>query len=263
MMPEYLFESLQNNDANTVSFNSHNNSDYGINDLGLPLEFALLFEDVFATSKQNIQNPSPEQFLPMTNAQFHFGNQQNNYFDNNRFNGYSSNDLNYHKRVNNASNDQLGFQQSLRIPLPFHADSNQEMSFHCVPDLESVFSESTTNTPVLQNANFQFTEQFETPSSSGFQNEYNFKVKKIKKNNPAPSKKHKRKNIMARSRTGCWICRIKHLKCDESRPCCNNCSRFGIQCDFSETRPAYVLDSNLRREKLDSITTKKKRRASD
>ncbi|GEQ67721.1 hypothetical protein JCM33374_g1386 [Metschnikowia sp. JCM 33374] len=76
-----------------------------------------------------------------------------------------------------------------------------------------------------------------------------------------PVKKHKRKHIMNRSKLGCWICRIKHLKCDEIKPTCNNCDRFGIQCDYSQERPAYVSDMNLRRKKLDTIVTKKRRRA--
>lgn len=261
MMPEYLFEPSQINDANTVSFNYNGNPDYGFSDLGLPLEFALLFEDISSDTKPNIQNHSLERFLPMTNNQFHFSHQQNNHFDNSRFNDYPSNDLNFPERLDHANNDNFDFHQSLRIPMTIHEDQNQRMSFPCAPELESVFSDSTTNTPVLQNTNFQFPDQFET----AFQHKEDVvQVKRMKKGNfTNTSKKHKRKNIMARSRTGCWICRIKHLKCDESRPCCNNCSRFGIQCDFSDIRPSYVLDSNLRREKLDSITTKKRRRASD
>lgn len=264
MMPEYLFEPTQSNDTNTVSFNSNSNADYGNSDLGLPIEFSLLFEEILSNTKPNIQDPSPERFLTMTNAQFHFGNQQCNYFDGGRFNGYSSNVSNYSDSFSNENNDQFDFHHSLRIPIPFHGDSNQEMSFPCVPELESVFNDSTINTPILQNDNFKLSDQLDIASNSSFNTESSFQAKKSKKINPTiSSKKHKRKNIMARSRTGCWICRIKHLKCDESRPCCNNCNRFGIQCDFSDTRPAYVLDSNLRREKLDSITTKKRRRASD
>lgn len=72
-------------------------------------------------------------------------------------------------------------------------------------------------------------------------------------------KKHTRKHIMARLRNGCWICRIKHLKCDENRPVCKNCTRFGIQCDYTKDRPDYVLNKELRRVKLDAINTKKRR----
>lgn len=74
-----------------------------------------------------------------------------------------------------------------------------------------------------------------------------------------PAIKRTRKHSMARSRSGCWICRIKHLKCDEDKPACKNCSRVGIQCDYSPTRPDYVSNLELRRRKLVTVTTKKRR----
>lgn len=72
-------------------------------------------------------------------------------------------------------------------------------------------------------------------------------------------KKYTRKNIMARSKKGCWICRIKHVKCDERKPSCHKCIRFDIECDYSPERPDYVTDREIRRKKLDSITSKKRR----
>ncbi|KAI1746076.1 hypothetical protein F4680DRAFT_9802 [Xylaria scruposa] len=35
-------------------------------------------------------------------------------------------------------------------------------------------------------------------------------------------------------RTGCKTCKIRHKKCDESRPACVRCSSTGRQCDFSQ-----------------------------
>lgn len=87
--------------------------------------------------------------------------------------------------------------------------------------------------------------------------------KSKKRREPEPSgtpKKHTRKHVLARSRNGCWICRIKHLKCDEIRPVCRNCTRFGVQCDYSTARPDYVSNIELRRQKLDTITTLRRRR---
>lgn len=78
------------------------------------------------------------------------------------------------------------------------------------------------------------------------------------RNNATP-KKHTRKHTLARSRNGCWVCRIKHLKCDETRPVCSNCTRFGIQCDYSPNRPSYVSNSELRRQKLEATTSLKRR----
>ncbi|KAI0551180.1 hypothetical protein F4679DRAFT_183823 [Xylaria curta] len=39
---------------------------------------------------------------------------------------------------------------------------------------------------------------------------------------------------LAKVRTGCKTCKIRHKKCDESRPACVRCSSTGRQCDFSQ-----------------------------
>ncbi|QRG37994.1 hypothetical protein FDK38_002383 [Candidozyma auris] len=80
---------------------------------------------------------------------------------------------------------------------------------------------------------------------------------------PQPvKKKHRRRHTQRRSRSGCWICRIKHLKCDETKPSCKHCSRCGITCDYNPERPDYVLDKTLRRKKLDELSTKRRRKSS-
>lgn len=63
-------------------------------------------------------------------------------------------------------------------------------------------------------------------------------------------KKHTRRRLLPRSKSGCWICRIKHLKCDESRPICSLCLKFDLECDYSIEKPPYVLNPALRQEKL-------------
>ncbi|CAL5867716.1 uncharacterized protein PFLUO_LOCUS1935 [Penicillium psychrofluorescens] len=35
-----------------------------------------------------------------------------------------------------------------------------------------------------------------------------------------------------RSRTGCWTCRSRKVKCDEGHPQCNQCARLGHICDY-------------------------------
>ncbi|KAJ5328505.1 transcriptional regulator family: Fungal Specific TF [Penicillium brevicompactum] len=35
-----------------------------------------------------------------------------------------------------------------------------------------------------------------------------------------------------RSRTGCWTCRSRKVKCDEGHPQCNQCTRLGHTCDY-------------------------------
>ncbi|KAH0140533.1 hypothetical protein KCU67_g14814, partial [Aureobasidium melanogenum] len=34
----------------------------------------------------------------------------------------------------------------------------------------------------------------------------------------------------AKSRNGCQVCKIKRLKCDETRPACDNCTKRGYDC---------------------------------
>ncbi|KAE8147029.1 hypothetical protein BDV25DRAFT_161273 [Aspergillus avenaceus] len=36
----------------------------------------------------------------------------------------------------------------------------------------------------------------------------------------------------ARSRTGCWTCRSRKVKCDERHPNCSQCMRLGHKCDY-------------------------------
>lgn len=71
-------------------------------------------------------------------------------------------------------------------------------------------------------------------------------------------KKHTRRRLLPRSKNGCWICRIKHLKCDETRPVCMSCSKLGIECDYSVERPDYITDKELRKTKLASISVIRK-----
>lgn len=42
-----------------------------------------------------------------------------------------------------------------------------------------------------------------------------------------------RARLPPRSRTGCWTCRTRKVKCDEGRPICGQCSRLGHLCDYS------------------------------
>lgn len=73
-------------------------------------------------------------------------------------------------------------------------------------------------------------------------------------------KKYTRRRLLPRSKNGCWICRIKHLKCDEARPICTSCAKLGIDCDYSSERPDYITDKNLKREKLASISVIRKQK---
>ena len=36
-----------------------------------------------------------------------------------------------------------------------------------------------------------------------------------------------------RSRTGCWPCKARKVKCGEEKPSCQNCVKAGETCDYS------------------------------
>lgn len=178
---------------------------------------------------------------------------------------------------------QVQLYQELRYQVA-RQDIHDQMFASATNDMASMSGASTIDTPnlnssvlsVLDHADYHFPEMPEMPYVPEVP-ELNLSVpdlmevpapKKRKVGRPSnppppakdpPVKKHTRKHILARSRSGCWICRIKHLKCDESRPVCIKCTKFGIQCDYSPHRPEYVSNMEMRRQKLDAITTKKRR----
>lgn len=49
------------------------------------------------------------------------------------------------------------------------------------------------------------------------------------------------------------------MKCDEVTPICGGCAKFGLQCDYSSEKPAYVTDKILRQEKLTEVSLIRKR----
>lgn len=57
----------------------------------------------------------------------------------------------------------------------------------------------------------------------------------------------------ARSRSGCWTCRVRHKACPQEKPSCSQCIRLQLDCDYSETRPDYMCDLELQQRKLREI----------
>ncbi|KAL7813307.1 N-terminal fungal transcription regulatory domain-containing protein [Trichoderma gracile] len=59
-----------------------------------------------------------------------------------------------------------------------------------------------------------------------------------------PRKKHA-KLFHKKSRTGCQRCRIRRVKCDETKPICNNCTRLDLECGYgpASTSPASEGDA--------------------
>ncbi|KIV78327.1 hypothetical protein PV11_10054 [Exophiala sideris] len=62
-----------------------------------------------------------------------------------------------------------------------------------------------------------------------------------------------RARLPPRSRTGCWTCRTRKVKCDEGRPVCGQCSRLGHSCDYSP-RLAFRDDTPRVRERMQEVT---------
>lgn len=81
----------------------------------------------------------------------------------------------------------------------------------------------------------------------------------IKKQLYEPEKKRR---LGPRSKNGCWTCRVRHKACPENKPTCNQCERLHLFCDYSEERPAYMIDPLLQATKLKeirAITSQQKR----
>jgi hypothetical protein len=47
------------------------------------------------------------------------------------------------------------------------------------------------------------------------------------------------------SRSGCWTCRIRHKKCDEARPECNECKLRSLTCHGYHQKPHFIDDPDL------------------
>lgn len=71
------------------------------------------------------------------------------------------------------------------------------------------------------------------------------------------SSRHKA-GMGSRSRTGCWICRLRKKKCTEERPSCFNCERLNLQCHYDAIKPDFVSDPKKKMLKLLEIKTKTK-----
>ncbi|SSD58306.1 uncharacterized protein SCODWIG_00067 [Saccharomycodes ludwigii] len=62
----------------------------------------------------------------------------------------------------------------------------------------------------------------------------------------------------SRSRTGCWICRLRKKKCSEEKPHCSNCTRLNLNCIYSYEKPDFITKIELKSLKLEEIKKKTK-----
>lgn len=59
-----------------------------------------------------------------------------------------------------------------------------------------------------------------------------------------------------RSRSGCWICRLRKKKCTEEKPACFNCQRLNLDCFFDAIKPDFVSNPEKKKEKMEEIKIK-------
>ncbi|GME99760.1 unnamed protein product [Ambrosiozyma monospora] len=78
-------------------------------------------------------------------------------------------------------------------------------------------------------------------------------------------KKKVTKISSARSKNGCWTCRLRRKRCPEQRPVCSECVRLGLTCDgYDIERPAFMKSESLAKEKMahiKAITSAHKKKA--
>ncbi|CCF56924.1 hypothetical protein KAFR_0B06270 [Kazachstania africana CBS 2517] len=75
--------------------------------------------------------------------------------------------------------------------------------------------------------------------------------KPIPKNNKTKLDDERRES--KRSRSGCWICRLRKKKCTEEKPNCFNCDRLNLNCYYNELKPDFIIDPEKKKLKLDEI----------
>lgn len=65
----------------------------------------------------------------------------------------------------------------------------------------------------------------------------------------------RRRENKGRSTSGCFCCRLRRVRCDESRPKCGDCGRLNIDCDFpcGLGRPRYMTDPIAKKLKMQEI----------
>ncbi|PGG99304.1 hypothetical protein AJ79_08571 [Helicocarpus griseus UAMH5409] len=63
-----------------------------------------------------------------------------------------------------------------------------------------------------------------------------------------------RVRLPPRSRTGCWTCRSRKVKCDEGHPTCGQCARLGHECDYSP-RLSFRDDTSRIKQRMQDVFT--------
>ncbi|KAF2648015.1 hypothetical protein K491DRAFT_722937 [Lophiostoma macrostomum CBS 122681] len=64
-----------------------------------------------------------------------------------------------------------------------------------------------------------------------------------------------------KSYDGCWTCRLRKKRCDETRPECRNCSALQIACHFGVEKPTWMDGGLGQRKKAEEVKSEVKRAA--
>ncbi|KAF5972568.1 transcriptional regulatory UME6 [Fusarium coicis] len=64
-----------------------------------------------------------------------------------------------------------------------------------------------------------------------------------------------------RKNGSCWICRLRHKKCDEIHPTCGNCAALGLACHFSDAKPEWIDNGEKQRQMSQRLKAQVKRNA--
>ncbi|CAM1504395.1 Fc.00g019860.m01.CDS01 [Cosmosporella sp. VM-42] len=65
-----------------------------------------------------------------------------------------------------------------------------------------------------------------------------------------------------RSNAGCWTCRLRRKKCDETRPICDACRTLEITCYFDDDKPEWMDAGPRQKEMAEKIKSQVKKQAS-
>ncbi|KAH8582381.1 fungal-specific transcription factor domain-containing protein, partial [Bisporella sp. PMI_857] len=65
-----------------------------------------------------------------------------------------------------------------------------------------------------------------------------------------------------KSYTGCWTCRLRHKKCDESLPVCGSCKSLEISCYYDYSKPGWMDNGERQHEMAQQVKAEVKRSAS-
>lgn len=58
--------------------------------------------------------------------------------------------------------------------------------------------------------------------------------------NSMPSQNRRQPRKRTKTFTGCWTCRTRKIKCDESKPCCHQCFEKGLSCEGYTARLQWL-----------------------